>query len=80
MRLQAALQAAFPDCDDLSFDPERGIDGFVPHLSLGQWRGTAAAEAALEQVGARSVSSWGRLGARLRTTLGAGPPGVAPTW
>jgi 2'-5' RNA ligase len=30
--LQAALQAAVPDCDDVSRYP----DGFTPHLSLGQ--------------------------------------------
>jgi hypothetical protein len=56
--VQAALQAAFPDCDDLSNDPGRGIAGFAPHMSLGQWRGTAAAEAATEEVRAR-----GRAGA-----------------
>ena len=31
--LQAALQAAFPDCDDLSRFPA----GFTPHLSVGQF-------------------------------------------
>jgi hypothetical protein len=31
-RLQAALQAACPDCDDLSRFPA----GFTPHLSVGQ--------------------------------------------
>jgi 2'-5' RNA ligase len=30
--LQAALQAAFPDCDDVS----RHAGGFTPHLSVGQ--------------------------------------------
>lgn len=48
--LQAALQAAFPGCDDLSRDPARGIDAFTPHLSVGQWRDAAAAQAAIEQV------------------------------
>src|SRR5262245_44435410 len=32
-RLQAALQAAFPDCGDLS----RFLAGFTPHLSVGQF-------------------------------------------
>ncbi len=36
--VQRLLTAAFPICTDLSRDPERGIDGFVPHLSLGQIR------------------------------------------
>lgn len=36
--VQGLLTAAFPPCTDLSCDPERGIDGFVPHLSLGQIR------------------------------------------
>jgi hypothetical protein len=31
--LQAALQAVFPDCDDLSRFPA----GFTPHLSVGQF-------------------------------------------
>jgi 2'-5' RNA ligase len=37
VRLQAALQAACPDCDDLS----RFAAGFTPHLSVGQ-AGSAA--------------------------------------
>src|SRR4051812_31067998 len=32
VRLQAALQAACPDCDDLA----RFAAGFTPHLSVGQ--------------------------------------------
>jgi len=36
-RLQAALQGALPDCDDLAQHP----DGFTPHLSVGQVRGAA---------------------------------------
>jgi 2'-5' RNA ligase len=32
VKLQAACQHAFPDCDDVSRYP----DGFVPHLSVGQ--------------------------------------------
>ena len=38
--LQASLQAAIPDCDDLS----RHGDGFTPHLSVGQVRGRTALE------------------------------------
>ena len=37
MDLQAGLQAAFPEFDELTLDPERNIRGFRPHLSLGQW-------------------------------------------
>ena len=44
LRLQAALQAAFPGCTDLSDDPSRGIAAFRPHLSLGQWRSAADAQ------------------------------------
>ena len=40
---QAALQAAFPECDDLSSDPRRGITSFTPHLSVGQARGGSSA-------------------------------------
>jgi poly(A) polymerase len=36
-RLHAALLAAFPDCTELSNDPQRGISEFTPHLSVGQW-------------------------------------------
>jgi hypothetical protein len=36
--VQAALQGAFPGCNDLSSDPSRGISSFTPHLSLGQWQ------------------------------------------
>jgi 2'-5' RNA ligase len=39
-RLQAALQAAFPDCDDLSRFPA----GFTPHLSVGQFASAAECE------------------------------------
>ena len=39
-RLQAALQAAIPDCDDLS----RYANGFTPHLSVGQVRGQTTLE------------------------------------
>ena len=46
VRLQAALQAAFPRCTDLSDDPARGISAFRPHLSLGQWRSSADVRAA----------------------------------
>lgn len=52
--MQAALVSAFPQCSDLSSDPGRGITGFTPHLSLGQWRGAAevAAAAAAQRGGA----------------------------
>lgn len=46
MELQAALLSAFPACTDLNEDRARGITGFVPHFSLGQWRSSADAEAA----------------------------------
>jgi len=36
--LQSCLQAAFPEFDELSLDPQRQIRGFRPHLSLGQWQ------------------------------------------
>jgi 2'-5' RNA ligase len=39
-QLQAALQAAFPDCDDLSRFPA----GFTPHLSVGQFTSPAECE------------------------------------
>jgi hypothetical protein len=40
--LQAALESAFPFADDLG---AIGGDGFVPHLSVGQWRAVADADA-----------------------------------
>jgi RNA 2',3'-cyclic 3'-phosphodiesterase len=40
-RLQASLQAAVPDCDDVS----RHAEGFTPHLSVGQARGDGDAVA-----------------------------------
>jgi hypothetical protein len=46
--LQAALQAAFPECTDLSEDAARGIASFTPHLSLGQWRDKQALLAAMQ--------------------------------
>ena len=45
-QLQGKLLKAFPDCTDLSEDPSRGITEFTPHLSLGQWQGSKAAQAA----------------------------------
>jgi 2'-5' RNA ligase len=36
--LQAALESAGPDCNDVS----RYADGFTPHLSVGQVRGDEA--------------------------------------
>lgn len=38
VQLQAALQSAVPDCDDVS----RHSNGFTPHLSVGQVRGADA--------------------------------------
>ena len=40
LRVQAALQARFPDCDEVASHP----GGFVPHLSVGQARGPALAQ------------------------------------
>ena len=45
-KLQAALQAQFPDCDDVS----RHGSGFVPHLSLGQAAGRAQLEERLAEL------------------------------
>ena len=45
-QLQGKLLEAFPDCTDLSEDPSRGITEFTPHLSLGQWAGSKAAQTA----------------------------------
>lgn len=42
------LLGAFPSCTDLSDDPSRDIDKFVPHLSVGSWRGATEAAAAVE--------------------------------
>ncbi|MBM4072100.1 MAG: 2'-5' RNA ligase family protein [Planctomycetes bacterium] len=44
--LQAALQAAFPECDDLSRFPA----GFTPHLSVGQARTAHEAEQLLHHL------------------------------
>jgi hypothetical protein len=51
VRLQAALQAACPDCDDLS----RFAAGFTPHLSVGQ-AGSAGEAQRLRDVWQRN---WG---------------------
>lgn len=45
-RLQSALHAAFPDCDDLSRFPA----GFKPHLSVGQFRSLRDCERTREQL------------------------------
>lgn len=45
-RLQSALQAEFPDCDEVS----RHGSGFVPHLSVGQAGSRAELEARLAEV------------------------------
>jgi hypothetical protein len=44
--LQAVLQAAFPDCDDLSRSPA----GFTPHLSVGQFPSRRDGERTREQL------------------------------
>ncbi|KAK9824440.1 hypothetical protein WJX72_010266 [[Myrmecia] bisecta] len=49
LRLQQQLQAAFPECNDLSVDHSRGITGFTPHLSLGQWKNAAEVEQAVQE-------------------------------
>jgi len=49
-RLQAALQSAVPDCNDVS----RYGNGFTPHLSVGQVRG----EEALASLKASLQASW----------------------
>jgi 2'-5' RNA ligase len=48
-RLQAALQAVCPDCDDLSRFPA----GFTPHLSVGQFPSPSDCERTREQLQAR---------------------------
>jgi hypothetical protein len=55
--VQSALQAAFPACNDLSDDPQRGITSFTPHLSLGQWRSKQQVQDALQV----SIDTDGRL-------------------
>jgi 2'-5' RNA ligase len=45
-RLQTVLQAAFPDCDDLSNFPA----GFTPHLSVGQFASAAECERTRQQL------------------------------
>lgn len=47
VRLQAALEAAMPWCDDAS----RFADGFTPHLSVGRFPGRQAAERAAARLG-----------------------------
>ena len=55
--LQAVLQEAYPDCDELS-----GFrDGFTPHLSLGQTRSAPALDSILGEVRA----SWTPLAFRV---------------
>jgi 2'-5' RNA ligase len=46
LRLQAALQSAFPDCNDLSRLPT----GFTPHLSVGQFPTLRDCERTREQL------------------------------
>lgn len=49
--LQAALRAAFPDCDDLSRFPA----GFTPHLSVGQFASPRECQRVREQL----LAGWG---------------------
>jgi len=46
--LQETLAKEFPECNDLSNDPDRGITTFVPHLSVGRWRDRQEVQAAAE--------------------------------
>jgi 2'-5' RNA ligase len=46
VRLQAALRAAFPHCDDVSRYPQ----GFTPHLSVGQARGRDRLQSVLAEL------------------------------
>lgn len=41
-RIQARLEATVPICNDLS---KIGAHGFAPHLTLGQWQGSATRNA-----------------------------------
>jgi 2'-5' RNA ligase len=68
-RLQEALQAAFPDCDDLSRFPA----GFTPHLSVGQFRSAADCE----RVQAELQRAWRPIQFRLGevSVLARGPDG-----
>ena len=50
VRLQAALEAAVPDCDDVSAHR----DGFTPHLSVGQVQGHEA----MKELQAELQVSW----------------------
>jgi 2'-5' RNA ligase len=84
-RLQAALQAAFPDCDDLARFPA----GFTPHLSVGQFPSPRDCESTREQfqagwqpiaftVGAVALLARGEespFGVEQRVPLGGPAPG-----
>ena len=50
-QLQGKLLEAFPDCTDLS-------EEFTPHLSLGQWAGSKAAQAAVQVYSLASSCLW----------------------
>ena len=61
--LHEALLTVFPDCKDLSNDPKRGINGFTPHLSVGQWGKnlppkSAAADAIAQQAQQELQLNW----------------------
>jgi hypothetical protein len=65
--VQAALQAAFPQCSDLSDDPARHITAYTPHLSLGQWRDKQALMQAMQVC----VRVWGLSRARMLRVWGS---------
>ena len=69
VQLQAALQAAFPQCTDLSDDPARGISAFRPHLSLGQWRSAAEAKAAQQALAAERPPLWNSQGSKYAASI-----------
>ena len=48
--LQDALVKAFPECHHLNRDPSRGVESFVPHLSVGQWPTQQWAEEAIAKL------------------------------
>jgi hypothetical protein len=61
--LHKTLLTAFPDCIELKNDPKRGINGFKPHLSVGQFGQncrpkTAAADAAALQAQQELQAAW----------------------
>jgi 2'-5' RNA ligase len=69
-RLQAALQAAFPDCDELGRFPA----GFTPHLSVGQFASAVECETVRGQLQAGWVPlAFGLTEAAMLARGGDGP-------